>query len=365
MSGAPDGWPSAPRGRPDKSFDALVVLDGVDFSVRAREAVGIVGPNGAGKTTLLSVLVGAHAPTSGRVRFRGEDVTESPTAERCRLGLARTHQIPRPFSGMTVFENVFTAAAHGGGLEHAAAYGKRSTSLALTGHDGDRQPARRNARPDRPQAARTRARARDRPRRAAARRDRRRADRRRGERTRRHHPRTQASSGVAIVWIEHIVHILLRVAERLVCMDAGRIIADGAPQSGDGRPGGDRGLSRRRRRVSLLAVERLEARHGLLQAVRGVTLRDRAGRDGRARRRQRRRQDDAAARDRRRASRTPAAASSFKGDDIGAHSAHARAALGHRARSGGTAAVRRPDGRGEPAARARRPAARARGRWTR
>ena len=105
-----------------KSFGALVVLDGVDFSVHAREAVGVVGPNGAGKTTLLSVLVGAHAPTSGRVRFLGEDVTEVATAERCRRGLARTHQIPRPFSGMTVFENVFTAAAHGGGHEHEAAY---------------------------------------------------------------------------------------------------------------------------------------------------------------------------------------------------------------------------------------------------
>src|SRR6185437_15371859 len=94
-----------------KSFGALLVLDRVDFSIRAGEAVGVVGPNGAGKTTLLSLLVGAHAPTSGRVRFLGGDVTFAPTAERCRRGLARTHQIPRPFSGMTVFENAFTAAA--------------------------------------------------------------------------------------------------------------------------------------------------------------------------------------------------------------------------------------------------------------
>ena len=71
---------------------------------------------------MLSLLVGAHAPTSGRVRFLGEDVTFAPTAERCRQGLARTHQIPRPFSGMTVFENVFTAASHGGGLERERAY---------------------------------------------------------------------------------------------------------------------------------------------------------------------------------------------------------------------------------------------------
>src|SRR5271155_2432600 len=77
-----------------KSFNALLVLDEVDFSVRAREAVGVVGPNGAGKTTLLSVLVGAHAPTSGRVRFLGEDVTGVPTAERCRRGAPRTPPNP-------------------------------------------------------------------------------------------------------------------------------------------------------------------------------------------------------------------------------------------------------------------------------
>src|SRR5271170_151111 len=116
-----------------KRFGALVVLDAVDFTVRGGEAVGIVGPNGAGKTTLLSVLVGAHAPEAGRVRFRSEDVTRLPTAERCRRGLARTHQIPRPFSGMTVFENVYTAAAHGGGLEHEAAYRRAIESLELTG----------------------------------------------------------------------------------------------------------------------------------------------------------------------------------------------------------------------------------------
>src|ERR1700726_4398414 len=99
-----------------KRFKALVVLDGPDFSGRSGEAVGIVGPNGAGKTTLLGVLVGAHEPTSGSVHFRGADVTAMPASERCRMGIVRTHQIPRPFSGMTVFENVFAAASNGGGF---------------------------------------------------------------------------------------------------------------------------------------------------------------------------------------------------------------------------------------------------------
>ncbi|MGC2787167.1 MAG: ABC transporter ATP-binding protein [Roseiarcus sp.] len=213
-----------------KSFGALRVLDGVDLSLAPGEAVGVVGPNGAGKTTLLSVLVGAQAPTSGKVRFRGEDVTATSTAERCRRGLVRTHQIPRPFSGMTVFENVFAAAAHGAGLAGGAAYDKAIAALALTG-----MTAIANRRAETLGLI-----------------DRKRLELARALAT---NPEvllldeiggglTDAEAvelvdiilelkrtGVALVWIEHIVHILLRVAGRLVCMDAGRVIADGDPQA--------------------------------------------------------------------------------------------------------------------------------------
>jgi branched-chain amino acid transport system ATP-binding protein len=213
-----------------KRFNALVVLDGVDFTVRANEAVGVVGPNGAGKTTLLNVLVGAHAPTAGEVRFGGENVTALPTAERCRRGLARTHQIPRPFSGMTVFENVLTAAFHGGELGRDAAYARAAQALTTTGMSGI---ANRRAETlgliDRKRLELARALATG-P--AALL-----LDEIGGGLT-----DAEANelvdvilelkrSGVAIVWIEHIVHILLRVADRLVCMDAGRIIADGAPET--------------------------------------------------------------------------------------------------------------------------------------
>jgi branched-chain amino acid transport system ATP-binding protein len=211
-----------------KRFNALVVLDGVDFALRANEAVGVVGPNGAGKTTLLSVLVGAHAPTAGEVRFRGEDVTALPTAERCRRGLARTHQIPRPFSGMTVFENVLTAAFHGGELGRDAAYARAAQALENTGMTG---VANRRAETlgliDRKRLELARALATG-PSALLL-------DEIGGGLT-----DAEANelvdvilelkrNGVAIVWIEHVVHILLRVAERLICMDAGRIIADGAP----------------------------------------------------------------------------------------------------------------------------------------
>src|SRR3984885_2553909 len=103
-------------------FGALVVLDGVDFQLASGESVGVVGPNGAGKTTLLSILAGSLRPTSGRVRYDGNDVTGMRADRRCRLGIARTHQIPRPFVGMTVFENVLVGAMLGGRQGGAGAY---------------------------------------------------------------------------------------------------------------------------------------------------------------------------------------------------------------------------------------------------
>ena len=101
------------------------------------------------------------------------------------------------------------------------------------------------------------------PGRRAARRDRRRTDRR-GDGQLVETIREMRRRGMAIVWIEHIVHVLLQVVERLVCMDSGRIIADGDPRGGDDGRRGDRRLSRERRDVSLLTLERLDVRHGLL-----------------------------------------------------------------------------------------------------
>jgi branched-chain amino acid transport system ATP-binding protein len=213
-----------------KSFGALNVLDGVNITLGADEAVGIVGPNGAGKTTLLNVLVGAHEPTAGTVSFKGEDVTALDAAERCRLGLARSHQVPRPFGGMTVFENLFVAASYGGGFGRVEAYDRSIDSLELCGM---LKVANRRAE-------------------TLGLLDRKRLELARALVT---NPKVllldeigggltdvEASElvdmirvlrkrSIAIVWIEHIVHILMQVAERLICMDAGRVIADGDPKT--------------------------------------------------------------------------------------------------------------------------------------
>jgi len=192
--------------------------------------VGLLGPNGAGKTTLLSILSGAQAPSSGRVSLRGRDVTGMDSAARCRLGLVRTHQIPRPFNGMTAFENVFVAAAHGEIFDRGEAYDRVVDALALCGMS---RLANRRAETlgllDRKRLELARA--------LGANPNILLLDEIGGGLT-----DAEASElvdvirelrrrKIAIVWIEHIVHILLQVVERLVCMDQGRVIADGEPRA--------------------------------------------------------------------------------------------------------------------------------------
>jgi len=211
-----------------KRFGALVVLDDVDFAVRPGEAVGIVGPNGAGKTTLLNILSGSMRPTAGSVRFRDDDVTALRADARCRQGVARAHQIPRPFGGMTVFENALVAASAGGRLRGSAASergievlqvcgllplaNRRAESLGLL-HRKSLELARALACGpvvlllDEIGAGLT--------------------DDEAAELV--ETIRDVRARGVAVVWIEHIVHVLVQVVERLVCMDAGRVIADGEP----------------------------------------------------------------------------------------------------------------------------------------
>lgn len=213
-----------------KRYGELVVLDGVDFTVGAAEAVGIVGPNGAGKTTLLSVLAGSVEPTAGDVRLRGQVVTNLRPDLRCRRGLARAFQVPRPFGGMTVLENVLVGATAGGHLRGARAYDRCIEALVTCGLDG-----LSNRRAD-----------------SLGLLHRKRLELARALAT---EPAvvlldeiggglTDAEAaelvltiqqlhaqGVAIVWIEHIVHILVQVVDRLVCMDAGRVIADGPPET--------------------------------------------------------------------------------------------------------------------------------------
>lgn len=213
-----------------KHFGAIAVLKGVDFELDAHEAVGIVGPNGAGKTTFLSVLMGALEPTAGSVFYRGADVTTMSSAERCRMGIARTHQVPKSFGGMTVFENVLVAANQGAGLRGQDAYDHSVETIDLCGMSRlNNRRAETLGLLDRKRLELARAVATD-PSVLLL-------DEIGGGLTDAEAGELVATikklrvRGIAIVWIEHIVHILVQVAERLICMDNGRIIADGVPDA--------------------------------------------------------------------------------------------------------------------------------------
>ncbi|WP_246748601.1 ABC transporter ATP-binding protein [Rhizobium setariae] len=213
-----------------KRFGSLLVLEDVDFSMGLSEAVGIVGPNGAGKTTLLATLSGAYPPSAGNVSFDGRDVTRQSAADRCRAGLVRTHQVPKPFSGMTTFENVYVAASHSDVKSRDEAYERVIDSLTLCGM---LEVANRKAETlgllDRKRLELARALATS-PRVILL-------DEIGGGLTDSEAQelvltiRELKHRGIGIVWIEHIVHVLLQVVDRLICMDAGRIIADGAPDA--------------------------------------------------------------------------------------------------------------------------------------
>src|SRR5215468_3594664 len=105
-----------------KRFGAIVIANGIDLALREGEALGVIGPNGAGKTTLFGIMTGTVAPDAGRVMYEGRDVTALSPARRCAMGIARSFQIPQPFGGMTVFENLVVAAAFGSGHSEGHVY---------------------------------------------------------------------------------------------------------------------------------------------------------------------------------------------------------------------------------------------------
>ena len=126
-----------------KRFGGLTAVNDVGFSVEEGEIVGLIGPNGAGKTTFVDLLTGVQAPTAGRILFRGEDVTRQPSHARSRLGLARTFQVPRPFAGVPIRENVMLGALFGRsgrdiGMRDAEELSERALERVGLGGQGDR-----------------------------------------------------------------------------------------------------------------------------------------------------------------------------------------------------------------------------------
>jgi len=119
-----------------KQFGGLVAVKNLSFDVEYGESVGIMGPNGAGKTTLLNIIAGECKPDSGAVKFKGKDITSLSCHEICKLGIARTFQIPQPFTNMTVKQNLIVAARYGGGLREKDAEYQADQILDFLGLSG-------------------------------------------------------------------------------------------------------------------------------------------------------------------------------------------------------------------------------------
>lgn len=214
--------------RISKRFGAIVVANELDFVVESGTAVGIIGPNGAGKTTLFGMITGTVQPSSGEVRFNGENITRFTPAKRCRLGMARSFQIPQPFAGMTVFENAMVAASFGPGLGERAA---QLHCMAILERCGLAEKANRlaGALPllDRKRLELARALAAN-PKLLLL-------DEVVGGLTEHECAvvieliKTVRKAGVTIVWIEHVVHALMATVDRLAVLHGGRFIADGEP----------------------------------------------------------------------------------------------------------------------------------------
>ncbi|MGH1423871.1 MAG: ABC transporter ATP-binding protein [Pseudooceanicola sp.] len=213
-----------------KAFGAVVVADDQSWALQDGEALGVLGPNGAGKTSMFNLVTGTLSPDGGRVRFAGQDITKWPAAKRCRAGLARSFQVPQPFSGMTIYENTYVAATQGAGLS-----GREAEALCLDVLERTGLLPKANVMAGSLTLL----------------------ERKRLELSRAMCAKPKVllldeiaggltedecqsligtikalrETGISIVWIEHVVHALMAVVDRLIVIDFGRKIAEGEPRA--------------------------------------------------------------------------------------------------------------------------------------
>jgi branched-chain amino acid transport system ATP-binding protein len=211
-----------------KCFGAVVIAENLDLNLGEGEALGMLGPNGAGKTTLFGIITGMLAPGAGQILFQGNDITGLSAAHRCRLGMARSFQIPQPFGGMSVFENLVVAGAFAKRCREREVY-----NLAAQILDDCGLGEKANVKADKLTLL-----------------DRKRLELARALAT---GPklllldevagglsemecetlvtliRRIRETGVSIIWIEHIVHALLATVDRIVVLAGGTFIADDRP----------------------------------------------------------------------------------------------------------------------------------------
>ncbi len=214
-----------------KKFRGLIAVNRVSFNVEKGEIVGLIGPNGAGKTTLFNVLTGVYKPDEGRIVYKGMDITGLKPHRIARLGIAKTHQVPRPFSDLTVIENVVVSALFGGRIKSTEeAVDKAIGVLRITGlEDKAELPAKVLNVQEKKRLELAKALSMD--------------------------PelllldevlagltpseieemlellrKLRSSQGITMIMVEHVMHAVMNIADRIVVLHFGRKIAEGTPE---------------------------------------------------------------------------------------------------------------------------------------
>jgi branched-chain amino acid transport system ATP-binding protein len=213
-----------------KHFGGFTALNGVSIDIVQGERFGLIGPNGSGKTTLINCISGALRNESGTIVFQGREINRLPAYRRTRLGIARSFQVPRPFHSMSVIENLLVPSAY---VAHLGESESEAKALEILASIGLADKARAAA----SQLSQVELRKLELARAMAAR------------------PKLLISDeamaglsgaevdevlkilfslneqGITIIMIEHIMHAVMRFSQRVVCLDAGRIICEGTPSS--------------------------------------------------------------------------------------------------------------------------------------
>jgi branched-chain amino acid transport system ATP-binding protein len=212
----------------EKWFGGLRALGPVDVDLMPGERLGLIGPNGSGKTTLINCLSGLLVPDKGTITYRGRDITREPAYRRARMGIARSFQIPRPFTGMTVLENLLVPMDYLGVSGRSEAE-RADEVLASVGLAARRDaPAETLSQLELRKLELARALVTD-PKVLVA-------DEAMAGLSENEIDDVLAllmrlnETGVAIIMIEHIMHAVMRFSQRMICLETGRIIATGTPQ---------------------------------------------------------------------------------------------------------------------------------------
>lgn len=213
-----------------KQFGGLLAVNNVTFDLKEEEILGLIGPNGAGKTTLFNLINGVYPLTNGKVMYKGENVTNKKTYEMAHLGLARTHQIVKPLNELTVKENVEVGACFGGkgkSLHAADEIAEEVMEFVGLSERADQLAASLNvAQKKRLEMARALAASPDlllldevlaglNPSEIAE----------MVETVKKIRDR-----GITIIMIEHVMHAVMNVSDRMIVLDYGELIAEGSPE---------------------------------------------------------------------------------------------------------------------------------------